>query len=111
MYSCRHFGPSALSVVRSIEVVRSSEVKNTLYIWQYRCHDASLLYGGCPFLGESVMRDFTVVHGHFYGNFTGNLAHAQSVCTRPISRREGPGDEAKREPCMISTQLTQLACA
>ena len=35
-----------------------------------------------------------IVHGHFYGNFTGNLAHAQSVCTRPFSRGEGPGDEA-----------------
>ena len=35
------------------------------------------------------------MHGHFYGNFTGNLAHAQSVCTRPFSRGEGPGDEAK----------------
>ena len=35
-----------------------------------------------------------VLHGHFYGNFTGNLAHAQSVCTRPFSRGEGPGDEA-----------------
>ena len=34
------------------------------------------------------------MHGHFYGNFTGNLAHAQSVCTRPFSRGEGPGDEA-----------------
>ena len=37
------------------------------------------------------------MHGHFYGNFTGNLAHAQSVCTRPFSQGggEGPGDEAK----------------
>ena len=36
------------------------------------------------------------MHGHFYGNFTGNLAHAQSVCTctGPFSRGEGPGDEA-----------------
>ena len=36
------------------------------------------------------------MHGHFYGNFTANLAHAQSVCTRPFSRGggEGPGDEA-----------------
>ena len=37
------------------------------------------------------------MHGHFYGNFTGNLAHAQSVCTRPFSRGEGPGDEASLE--------------
>ena len=35
------------------------------------------------------------MHGHFYGNFTGNLAHAQLVCTRPFSRGEGPGDEAR----------------
>ena len=35
------------------------------------------------------------MHGHFYGNFTGNLAHAQSVCTGPFSRGEGPGDEAR----------------
>ena len=35
------------------------------------------------------------MHGHFYGNFTGNLVHAQSVCTRPFSRGEGPGDEAR----------------
>ena len=34
------------------------------------------------------------MHGHFYGNFTGNLAHAQSVCTGPFSRGEGSGDEA-----------------
>ena len=26
-----------------------------------RCHDMSPLYGGCPLLGESVMRGFTVV--------------------------------------------------
>ena len=41
------------------------------------------------------------MHGHFYGNFTGNLAHAQSVCTRPFSWGEGPGDEAIRPhtPC------------
>ena len=36
------------------------------------------------------------MYGHFYGNFTGNLAHAQSVCTRPFSRGEGPGDEANQ---------------
>ena len=36
------------------------------------------------------------MHGHFYGNFTGNLAHAQSVCTRPFSRGEGSGDEARQ---------------
>ena len=36
-----------------------------------------------------------MVYGHFYGNFTDNRAHAQSVCTRPfLPRREGPGDEA-----------------
>ena len=34
MYSCRLSVPAALSVIRSIEVVRISEVKNTLYIWQ-----------------------------------------------------------------------------
>ena len=38
------------------------------------------------------------MHGHFYGNFTGNLAHAQSVCTRLFSRGEGPGDEARVIP-------------
>ena len=27
-----------------------------------RCHDVSPLYGGCPLLGESVMRGFTVPH-------------------------------------------------
>ena len=42
------------------------------------------------------------MHGHFYGKFTGNLAHAQSVCTRPFSRGEGPGDEARG----LGTRLT-----
>ena len=52
-----------MSVVRSIEVVRISEVKNTLYIYgkSNRCHDTSPLYGGCPLLGESVMGGFTVI--------------------------------------------------
>ena len=38
------------------------------------------------------------MHGHFYGNFTSNLAHAQSVFTRPFSRGQGPGDEANLDP-------------
>ena len=29
------------------------------------------------------------------------MTHAQSVCTRPFSRGEGPGDEAKSEPTLI----------
>ena len=32
LYSCRLSGPSALSIVRSVEVVRISEIRNTLYI-------------------------------------------------------------------------------
>ena len=64
LFSCRLSGPLALSVVQSIEVVRISEVKNTLYIYygkSNRCHDMSPLYGSCPLLGESVMGGFTVI--------------------------------------------------
>ena len=38
-----------------------------------------------------------------------NLAHAQSVCTRPFSRGEGPGDEAKITCTMYSCLLTFLS--
>ena len=34
LYSCWRSGANVLSVVRSIEVVRISEVENTLYIWR-----------------------------------------------------------------------------
>ena len=62
LYSCRLSGPAALSVVRSIEDVRISEVKNTLYYGKSnRYHEMSPLYGGCPLLGESVMGGFTVL--------------------------------------------------
>ena len=34
------------------------------------------------------------MHEAFYGKYNGYFAHAQTVCTRPLLREEGPGDEA-----------------
>ena len=45
-------GGRFLSVVRSLEVVRISEVENVLLLWG---HVVCLLYGGRLFLGGSVM--------------------------------------------------------
>ena len=37
------------------------------------------------------------------------MTHAQSVCTRPFSRGEGPGDEATFEHVQIIVQFTVRA--
>ena len=69
-YSCRLSGPSALSVVRSIEVVRISEVKNTLYIWQKQSVPRH----------ESVVRRLSVTRRVRYGRFHCTLiSHIQII--------------------------------
>ena len=50
-------GANGLSVVRRSEVVRTSEVGNTLYIYG----DNGSCHGLCPHLGVSVIRGFTVI--------------------------------------------------
>ena len=55
-------GARFLSVVRRSKVVRISEVENVLFLWQRQSgHVACPLYGGCPYLGVSVMGGSTVV--------------------------------------------------
>ena len=62
LYSRWRSGANVLSVVRSIAVVRISEVENTLYIYgdSGLCHRLCSLFRGCPLLGGSVNRGFTV---------------------------------------------------
>ena len=64
LYSRWRSGANVLSVVRSIvlEVVRISEVENTLYVYGDSgwCHRLCPLFRGCPLLGGSVNRGFTV---------------------------------------------------
>ena len=53
-------GANGLSVVQRSEVVRISEV--VTYGDSAWCHGLCPLYGGCPYLGVSVNRGFTVCY-------------------------------------------------
>ena len=51
--------------------------------------------GACSTGSQKITRQ-SIVYGEFYGKFTDNPAHAQSVCTRPflLPSKKGPGDKA-----------------
>ena len=57
------------------------------------------------FLDSIILHIWTREQEFFMENIMEYIAHAQTVCTRPLLGGEGPGDEAKME-LALTTECT-----